>query len=155
MVIRPSFKPYIPAMTFTMFSSWFYLWCFVAWVKHFALVWWSIFRFMVLTHWSPVTHTFVGNITIIGSENVLAPVRWEAITWGNAGILSIGPLGIKFKEILIKIRNFSLKKIRLKMPSAKCCPFRPISMCWITVVVEIGYNRDKFSDNFWRLFICS
>ena len=43
----------------------------------------------------------------------------------NAGILLIGPLGTNFSEIFIEIQTFSLKKIRLKMSSAKCCSFRP------------------------------
>ena len=77
-----------------------------------------------LTHWGRVTHICVGNLTIIGSNNDLSPERRQAIIWTNAGILLIGPLGTNFSEILIKIQTFSLKKIRLKMSSAKCCSFR-------------------------------
>ena len=40
---------------------------------------------------------------IIGSDKGLSPVRCQAVIWANAGILSIGPLGIKFSEILIEI----------------------------------------------------
>ena len=43
----------------------------------------------------------------------------------NAGLLSIGPFGTNFSEILIKIQNFSLMKIHLKISSAKwrtSCP---------------------------------
>ena len=36
---------------------------------------------------------FNGNLTIIGSDNGLSPGRRQAITWTNAGILLIGPLG--------------------------------------------------------------
>ena len=36
----------------------------------------------------------------------------------------IGPLGTNFSEIFVAIQTFSLKKIRLKMSSAKCCSFR-------------------------------
>ena len=35
----------------------------------------------------------------------------------------MGPLVTNFSEILIEIQTFSLKKIRLKRSSAKCCPF--------------------------------
>ena len=38
---------------------------------------------------------------IIGSDNGLSPNRHQAITWTNAGILLIGPLGTNFNEILI------------------------------------------------------
>ena len=39
-------------------------------------------------------------------------------------ILLIEPLEINVSEISIEIEIFSLKKICLKMSSAKCCPFR-------------------------------
>ena len=74
--------------------------------------------------WGRVTHICVGKLTIIGSDNGLSPERRQAIIWTNAGILLIGPLGTNFSEILVAIQTFSLKKIRLKMPSAKCCSFR-------------------------------
>ena len=64
----------------------------------------------------------VGNLTIIGSDNGLSPGRRQAIIWINAGILLIGPLGTNFNEMLIKIQTYSLKKIHLKMLSARCCP---------------------------------
>ena len=77
-----------------------------------------------LTHWARVTHICVGKLTIIGSDNGLSPERRQAIIWTNAGILLIGPLGTNCSEILIEIQTFALKKIRLKMSSAKCCSFR-------------------------------
>ena len=71
-----------------------------------------------------MTHICVGKQTIIGSDNGLSPGRRQAIIQTNAGILSVGPLGTNFNEISIRIQTFSLKKIRLKMSSAKCCSFR-------------------------------
>ena len=79
---------------------------------------------LYLTHWGRVTHIWVGKLTIIGSDNGMSPGRRQAIIWTNAGILLIGPLGTNFSEILIKFLTFWLKKICLKMPSAKCCSFR-------------------------------
>ena len=78
----------------------------------------------LLTHWGRVTHICAGKLTIIGSDNGLSPERRQAIIWTNAGMLLIGPLGTNFNEILIEIQTFSLKKIYLKMSSAKCCSFR-------------------------------
>ena len=69
-------------------------------------------------------HICVGKLTIIGSDNGLSPEQRQAIIWTNAGILLIGPLGTNFSEILIEIQTFSLKKILLKMSSAKCFSFR-------------------------------
>ena len=77
-----------------------------------------------LPHWGRVTQIYVGKLTIIGSDNSLSPGRRQAIIWTNARILLIGPLGRNFSGVLIWIQTFSLKKIRLKMSSAKCCPFR-------------------------------
>ena len=78
---------------------------------------------LFLTHWGRVTHLCVSKLTSIASDNGLSPGRRQAIIWNNAGILLIGPLGTNFSEILIEIQTFSLKKICLKMSSAKCRPF--------------------------------
>ena len=77
------------------------------------------YRSIYLTHWGRVTHICVGKLTIISSDNGLSPERRQVIIWTNSGVLLIGPLGTNFSEILIEIRTFSLKKIRLKMSSAK------------------------------------
>ena len=69
----------------------------------------------ILTHRGLVTHICVGKLIIIGSDNGLSPDRRQAIIWTNAGLLSIGPLGIYFSENLIKIQQFSLKKMQVKM----------------------------------------
>ena len=76
-----------------------------------------------LTHWGRVTHICVGKLTIIGSDNGLAPGRRQAIIWTNAAVLLIGPLGINFNEILIEIHTFSFKKMHIKMLSGKWRPF--------------------------------
>ena len=68
-----------------------------------------------LTHWGQVTHICVGKLTTIGSDNGLSPELRQAIIWTNAGILSIGPLGTNFSEILIGIQIFPFKKIYLKI----------------------------------------
>ena len=78
-----------------------------------------------LTYWGRVAHISVSKHIIIGSDNGLSPERRQAIIWTNAAILLIGPLGTNFSEILIVIQTFSLKKICLKLLSAKCCSFRP------------------------------
>ena len=78
-----------------------------------------------LTHWGRVTHIFVSELTIIGSDNGLSPGRPQAIIWTNDGLLSIGPLRTYFSENLIKIQQFSLKKMHVKMSSAKWRPSCP------------------------------
>ena len=63
----------------------------------------SMVFYKLLTDWGRVTHICVNELTVIGSDNGLSPVRHQAIIWTNAGILSIGPLGTNFREILVKI----------------------------------------------------
>ena len=76
-----------------------------------------------LTHWGRVMHICISKLTIIGSDNGLAPGRRHTIIWTNDGILLIGPLWRNFSEILIGIQTFSFKKMLLKMSSAKWRPF--------------------------------
>ena len=75
-----------------------------------------------LTHWGRVTLICVSELTVIGSDNGLSPERRQAIIWTNAGILLIGPLGTNFSEISIAVQTFSVKKMHLKMSSAKWRP---------------------------------
>ena len=77
----------------------------------------------LLTHWCQVTHICVSELTIIGSDNGLSPVRRQAIIWNNDGLLLIEPLGTNFSEILIGIQTFSFRKMHLNMSSAKWRPF--------------------------------
>ena len=77
----------------------------------------------IKTHWGRVTHTCVGKLAIFASDNSFSPERRQAIIWTKAGILSIGPLGTHFSEILVGIQALSIKKMHLKMSSAKWRPF--------------------------------
>ena len=70
-----------------------------------------------------MSHLCVSKLTTIGSDNGLSPDRRQAIICTNAGLLLIGSLGTNFSEILIEIIAFSLKKMRLKVSSAKRRPF--------------------------------
>ena len=56
-----------------------------------------------ITDWGQVTHICVCGLTIIGSDTGLLPDLCQAIIRTNAGILSIGPLGTNFSEILVKM----------------------------------------------------
>ena len=78
-----------------------------------------------LTHWGRVTHLSVSKQNTIGSDNGLSPGRRQAITWTNAGLLSIGPSGTNFSEIRVEIQGFSFTKVHLKMSSTKWRPFCP------------------------------
>ena len=99
------------------------------WICHDHLIWiWLILLCYndissCLTHWSRVTHICVSYLTIIGSDNGLSPGRRQAIIWINAGIILIGPWGIKFSETFIEIKTFTFKKLRLKVSSATWRPF--------------------------------
>ena len=101
-----------------------YIWKSYIYILFSLVTWQSLFQGVnELTHWGRVTHIYVGNLTIIDSDNGLSPGRHQAIIWTNAGILLIGPLGTNFNENLIGIQTFSFKKMHLKMSSAKWRPF--------------------------------
>ena len=105
-----------------------------------------------LTHWGRVTHICVKKLTIIGSDNGLWPDRRQAIIWTNAGILLIGPLGTNFSEISIEILTFSIKKMRLKVSSAKRRPF----CLGLNVLIVSWPSREmswKRQAHIW-LFVC-
>ena len=72
--------------------------------------------------------------------------------WTNAGILSIRPLGTDLGEILIAIHIFSLKKMHLKMSSAK---WRPLCLC--PNVIKYFRPADEFGQRRppWFLFMPS
>ena len=72
-----------------------------------------------LIQWDKVMHVYVSKLTIISSDNGLSPGRRQAIIWTNAGILSIGPIGIIVNEILFEIHIFSFRKFFLKMSSGR------------------------------------
>ena len=46
-------------------------------------------------------------IYIIGSSNGLVPAQYQAINRTSDDIVSTGPFGMSFSEILIKTQNFS------------------------------------------------
>ena len=91
------------------------------WLNRWRIYAW--FGISQLTHRGRVTHICVSKLTIIGSDNGLSPGRRQAIIWTNDGILSIGPLGTHFGEILSETRTFSFKKMHLKISSGKWRPF--------------------------------
>ena len=76
-----------------------------------------------LTHWGWVTHICGSNLTVIRADNGLSLGWHQAIIQTNARILSTGPLGTNFIEVLIQIHIFSFKKMHLKMLSRKWQPF--------------------------------
>ena len=80
----------------------------------------------LLNHRGRVTMYVSGNYVDIGSDNGLAPVRRQAITWSHA---STGPQGINYSDILIK----EATKMRLKISPTKCrlfC-FDPKILVWL------------------------
>ena len=55
----------------------------------------KIIALILITPCGLVTHTCIGNLTIVGSNNGLSPGWCQAIIWTNAGILLIETLGKK------------------------------------------------------------
>ena len=59
------------------------------------------------------------NRASIGSDIGFCSIRYQANIYKSVGLLSMGPLGTKFTGIRIKIQDFSLMKMHLKISSAK------------------------------------
>ena len=70
-----------------------------------------------------------------------------SIIWINAVILLIEPLGTNLSEILIVIQTFLLKKISLKMSSAKCYQFR-LGLNALTLAL-LSLDTDSRLRTFW------
>ena len=110
----------------------------------------------VLTHWDRVTHICVDNLTIIGSDNGLAPARRQAIIWTRAGILSIANLGTNFSEILIEIHTFLSRKMHLKILPAKWWTFcLGLNVLIVDITArpanQITYTCRRFPFSCWYL----
>ena len=84
------------------------------------------------------------NQTTIGLNNGSSPGRRQAIIWTNAGILSIGPLGLYFNEISMEIQTFSFRKMRLKSSSAKWWP-SCLGLNVLSGIVSILSNRHCYN----------
>ena len=105
-----------------------------------------VLQYKLLTHWGWVKHICGSSLTIIGSDNGLAPTRRQAIIWTNAGILWIGPLGTNLSEILTKITHFHSRKYIWK-----CClqHFVSASMCWCP-----NYSQLTTACPLWQIMGC-
>ena len=80
-----------------------------------------------------------------GPHHGLFGTVYQTIIWTNTGIWFIRPLGTNFSKNLIRIQTFSLKKMYLKMSSAKWRPF-----C-LGLNVSKSYPHDYFSFNSLRI----
>ena len=114
----------------------------------FQLFTWSSFPYLMKLTYFPQCRIFASvNCVRIGSGNGLVPVWRQAITWTNADLLSIGPLGTNFTECKLNRnkKNFSSKKIYLKMSSAIWRTFFPMKIQFICAHAlqqdgQIAYN---------------
>ena len=101
-----------------------------------------------LTYWGRVKHIYASKLTIIGSNNDVLHVSDKAVSWTNAGMLSIWALENNFSEISIEIRTFPFKKMYYKMASSKWRPF----CLSLNVLIFYGCNYCPLSQTpywFW------
>ena len=75
----------------------------------------------------PPTYVSV-NWVNIGWGYGLSPVRYQAIAWNNADLTLIEPFWTKSTAVGIKIQNFSVMKMHLKI---LCMKLRPFCRCQI------------------------
>ena len=106
-----------------------------------------------------VPHICSVNWVNFATDNGLSSVWCQAIIWINVYTLSTEPLGTNVREILMKIQQFSFKK----MSSAKWPPSVLVPMCWtkgldkMADIVQTIFS-DAFSSLimfvFWLKFHC-
>ena len=122
---------------------------FGAWINNYIqLTLWDTESFMPLTHWGRVTHICVGKLIIIGSDDGLSPDRRQAIIWTNAELLSAGPLRTYFSENLIEMQQFSLKKMHVKMSSAKW----RLSCLGLNGLIQWRFNEIAIENKSWMSY---
>ena len=90
-----------------------------------------------------MTYICVSGLNTIGSDNGSSPSRRQAIIWTNDGILLIRTLRTNFSEILRVIHSFSIKKMHLKIISAKWRLF-------CLGLNELNHNRNQIR---WRIYV--
>ena len=89
----------------------------------------------------------------------------QAIIWNNDELLSIGPLGTNFSDILIDIQQFAFMKMGLKMLTAKWLAFcqrlfgtKPLPVPILTVHWTLcNLNQSTtilFQENLFESFVC-
>ena len=95
---------------------------------------------------------WVGIVSANGSSHVW----YQAITWNNTGLLSIGPLGTKFSAIWIKIQNVSFINMSLKISSVKWQRFCPrgdeFNAKWADTSLSI-HHANQLIDNILLWFV--
>ena len=92
--------------------------CVFSGIKHQVFGWFPS-NMDTLTHCGQVRHICISKLTIIGSDNGLAPDWQQAIIWTNSRVFLIQSIGTNFNQILSKIHTFSFKKMHLNMSSGK------------------------------------
>ena len=73
--------------------------------------WSDEFIICMLTYWGQLVHIIcINNLAHHGSDNGLAPILHQDITWINIGLLSIGTFGTNVSEIWIKYNIIHSRK---------------------------------------------
>ena len=92
-----------------------------------------------LTHFPSAAYMHPSvNWVSIGSGNGLSPGRCQAITWTNAGLLSIGPLGPNLCEVWIKIKKLFSHENASKNVVCKMAVILPRGR-WVRCIVTKYY----------------
>ena len=86
-------------------------------------------------------------LVIINLGKSLSPVWYWTMTWTNADMSSFQPLGTNLWVFWIKIQNFYLKKLHLKIKSWKRQPF-----CWL-IMKTSGPLATNFSESKFKTFL--
>ena len=99
------------------------------------------------------------NWSNIGSGNDLSHVWYQSITWTNADLLAIGPLGTNVSENRIKIQRFHSRKYIWKCHLRNGGHFVQWEMSECSTLVRINWwwyhNTNKYNKTVWIFMACT
>ena len=85
--------------------------------------------FVELTHWGLEMHICVGKVTIVDSDNGLAPGRRQSIISTNGGVLMIQTLGTNISDIWSEIHSCHSRNAFVNVNCEIAAIFVSASMC--------------------------
>ena len=130
-----------PRVQLTIFQHWFRYWRgAIQATSHYLDQWWFVYRRIYALLGLNELTAWVG----IRSGNGLSPARRQALTWTNAGLLSIEPNRTNVREIWTSILKFSVQKMQMEISFAKMS----IILFWPQCAqIHCGFNKQGW---FWQ-----
>ena len=107
--------------------------------------------FLCSAYWGRMTHLCISKLSLHCFKWWLSPDRRQTVIWTNVDLLLIEHVGTNFREVWIRIQHFLLKKINLKVSSARWRPFlyRPRRVS-SDLPGDDGEVRERVTAKYWN-----